>query len=76
MSSPQADDKRRNPYEDEPGGIPHWLKVSLIIVAVVALLVVVFILAGGGQHARRHAIGAGASVPPTVGTASFSDSRG
>jgi hypothetical protein len=40
------------PPSDAKGGMPRWLKVSLIIVAVLAVLVVVLMLTGvlGGQH--------------------------
>jgi len=76
MSAPEADDKRRNPYEDEPAGIPRWVKVSLILAAVVALLVVVVMLVGGGHSPSRHGAGAGAPVPPAAGTVSFAANHG
>jgi hypothetical protein len=54
-----SDDMQTTPDRAPAGGMPRWVKVSLIVVLVVALLFVVGKLTGlGGEHGPgRHADG-------------------
>ena len=49
-----GDDADATPDRGAAGGMPRWVKISLIVAAVVAVLVVVMLLVGGDHNPGRH----------------------
>jgi hypothetical protein len=56
------------PEIGDDGGLPRWVKISLIVVLLLALLVVVAMLIGGGHGPRRHS---GAAANPGTSLSSY-----
>lgn len=62
MPEPLPDPDRSGETRPGPPGMPHWVKVSAVIVVIVAVTLVVVLALSGGEHGPGLHTGAGESA--------------